>query len=426
MNNPQVLVAGAGPVGQFAALALAHRGIAVEIADTGIWPCKHSYALALHPETIRLLDRYGLQQEVLAAAYPVRSIGLYDKSGRQGEVRLGDASDPAACLAVLRQDFIEGMLEKALAARGVKILWRHEVAALTESAANVAVRVNKLERESRGYIVAHNEWVVGKSTELEVPYVVGADGYNSRVRRSLGAQFPEVGPAQYFAVFEFRTKADPGHEMRLVFDDGATSVLWPLANGYCRWSFELPEYHDAEAELMKDRLYAAGLGYFPTERPKERENEQDSRLPPVLDETSLQHLLAERAPWFAASIDQITWRTIVRFERRLSSSFGAGRLWLAGDAAHTTGPAGIQSMNVGMAEAEELATALAGGGAGALAAYNGRWTETWRQLHGLSAPLRPGPATAPWVAQHAAALTSCLPGHGASLAALAAQLGLTV
>ena len=36
MDNPQVLVAGAGPVGQFAALALASRGLAVQIADTGI------------------------------------------------------------------------------------------------------------------------------------------------------------------------------------------------------------------------------------------------------------------------------------------------------------------------------------------------------------------------------------------------------
>ncbi|MBL0158685.1 MAG: FAD-dependent monooxygenase [Bryobacterales bacterium] len=87
MQDPQVLVAGAGPVGQFAALALARRGVPVEIADTGIWPCKHSYALALHPQTIRLLEGYGLQEEILAEAYPVRTIGLYDKSGRRGASR---------------------------------------------------------------------------------------------------------------------------------------------------------------------------------------------------------------------------------------------------------------------------------------------------------------------------------------------------
>jgi len=424
MHNPHVLVAGAGPVGQFAALALAHRGVAVQIADTGIWPCKHSYALALHPQTIRLLDAYGLKDQVLAAAYPVRAIGLYDKSGKRGAISLGDPADPTACLAVLRQDFIEEMLEKALAARDIKVQWRHEVAELTPGAESVGVRLNKLEKESRGYIVAHNEWVVGKTTELEVPYVIGADGYNSRVRRTLGADFPEVGPAQYFAVFEFQTKANLGHEMRIVLDDGATSVLWPLPNGYCRWSFELPDYHDAGVEMMKDRLFSAGLGYFPTERPKEREAPSESSHPAVLSETSLHNLLAERAPWFLATIDHITWRTIVRFERRLTSSYGAGRLWLAGDAAHTTGPAGIQSMNVGMLEAEELAAALAGGSRASLEAYNGHWTQVWRQLHGMETPLRSDPTTDPWIAQNAAALTACLPAHGPDLAALAAQLNL--
>ena len=47
-------------------------------------------------------------------------------------------------------------------------------------------------------------------------------------------------------------------EMRLVFDEGGMSVLWPLPNGYCRWSFELPDYHDADAEMIKDRLFTAG------------------------------------------------------------------------------------------------------------------------------------------------------------------------
>lgn len=424
MQNPQVLVAGAGPVGQFAALVLSTRGVAVQIADTGIWPCKHSYALALHRQTIRLLGRYGLTQEVLDAAYAVRSIGLYDKSGKRGGISLGDPADPTACVAVLRQDFIEQMLERALAARGVKILWRHEVAELTPHAESVTVHLNKLEKESRGYVVAHDEWVVGKSTELEVPYVIGADGYSSRVRRTIGAQFPEVGRAQYFAVFEFQTKADLGHEMRLVFDDGTTSVLWPLPNGYCRWSFELPDYHDADAEMMKDRLFAGGLGYFPTERPKEREASGEFGYPAVLDESSLHQLLAERAPWFPAEVDHITWRTIVRFERRLTSSFGAGRCWLAGDAAHLTGPAGIQSMNLGMFEADELAGAIVSGSPEAFKAYESHWTQAWRQLHGLDAPLHPGPSTDPWMAQHAAALMSCLPAHGAELAAMAAQLDL--
>jgi len=47
-----------------------------------------------------------------------------------------------------------------------------------------------------------------KKTEMEAAFVVGADGYNSRVRRMLNIDYPEVGQAEYFAVFEFRSDAD--------------------------------------------------------------------------------------------------------------------------------------------------------------------------------------------------------------------------
>ena len=42
----------------------------------------------------------------------------------------------------------------------------------------------------------------------------------------------------------------------------------------------------------------------------------------------------------------------------LAKQFGRNRCWLAGDAAHQTGPVGVQSMNVGFCEAEALSSAL--------------------------------------------------------------------
>ena len=65
-----------------------------------------------------------------------------------------------------------------------------------------------------------------------------------------------------------------------------------------------------------------------------------------------------RAPWFSAGVKEITWCTEVVFEQRLAKQFGRDRCWLVGDAAHQTGPVGVQSMNVGMAEAEALAGVL--------------------------------------------------------------------
>ena len=52
-----VLVVGAGPVGMMAALALAERGVRVRIIDQYRRAALHSYALALHPGSLRLLGK---------------------------------------------------------------------------------------------------------------------------------------------------------------------------------------------------------------------------------------------------------------------------------------------------------------------------------------------------------------------------------
>ena len=62
----QVLVTGAGPVGLFTALSLAERGIDVQIIDKEWRGSSRSYALALHPEALRLLDAVGAGTEKVA------------------------------------------------------------------------------------------------------------------------------------------------------------------------------------------------------------------------------------------------------------------------------------------------------------------------------------------------------------------------
>lgn len=412
-KNPEVLVVGAGPVGQFAALSLAKRGVEVEIVDTGIWACSHSYALALHPDSIQLLDHFGLADAAIESAYPVRTIGFFDEAGRRAEIVLGTADEPRNCMAVLRQDAIEAFIEKALNQAGVKIQWRHEVADLTANVDHVLAKVNTLQRESRGYVVAHSEWVVAKSKKLDLAYVIGADGYESETRRAAGIEFEEVGPAEYFAVFEFRTDADLENEMRVVFANGTSNVLWPLPGGSCRWSFELPNHEDRLAHRDKDRmLLNPGM---------DRSNQ--------LDDAHLRQFIEERAPWFKGSIDHVAWRMIVRFERRLAKSFGQHRMWLAGDAAHTAGPVGVQSMNIGLHESWQLSHAITrilheGAAHSEVEAYGKHWRSEWERLHGLCGGLKAGPEADPWVADHAAKILSCLPAHGRKLGELAGQIGL--
>ncbi len=430
-SSPQVLVAGAGPVGLFASLSLARQGVRVATVDRGVWPCKHSYALALHPESVTLLEKAGIAAQVLEGARMVRRIGVYGGEGQVAGARLDDLPGAHTALAVTRQDHLETALEAALRAQGGEVKWRHEVLGLVESGEGVMASVGRLEKESRGYVVAHTEWVVGKAMEVEAGYVIGADGYNSKVRRSMGIDFPEVGGAEYYAVFECECAADGGDEMKVVVGDGTADVMWPLAGKAVRWSFQLTDYADEEAELLKDKLLAAGFGYFPTERSKDRVMGAGETRADVLSDEHFRRLLAGRAPWFNNEIESITWRTVVRFERRLASPFGKGRMWLAGDSAHLTGPAGIQSMNTGLAEAADLSDLLAavvkGGSPGAvLDDYGQRWQKVWKRLHGIEHKAEAKPNAPSLIKANAARLVSCLPSNARHAGIVAERLGITL
>ena len=405
-KKPEVLVVGAGPVGLFTALSLARRGIEVQIVDKEWRTAAHAYALALHAGSLRLLKDLGLLETVLEQAYPVGTIGLYDGAERRAELGPLD-------VVVMRQDLLESLLEDALKDHGVKVLWNHRVAAMIPEDDHVAVTVDKLAKGSTGYAIAHTEWIIAKTKTFEPPFVVGADGHLSDVRQRLGIDYPSLGPPLHFAVFEFHTDADLHNEMAIVMDDQTTNVLWPLPDGRARWSFQLLDFEDHTAPRRKDRFeIQIGGGRFP-----------------VLDESQLHTFIEERAPWFTGVIGEIDWRLVVRFESRLASAFGQDRMWLAGDAGHMTGPVGIQSMNIGLREAHDLAKTFADilqndRSMENLDVYNRQRLSEWRYLLGLKGGLVAGPETDPWIAQRAGRLLPCFPASGDDLAALAHQLGL--
>lgn len=414
-KKPEVLVVGAGPVGLFAALQLARHNVRVKIIDKRWRLGAHSYALGLHPQTLELLQRVGLDEAVLARARRIESMALLDGEKRKATLRFDALSSRWPFLAVLQQDVLEDLLLNALEREGVEVLWNHEAAVFEMDAEGVRVQVDRLEEESVGYGVAHREWVVAKSHHFEVPFVIGADGHLSDVRRALGISFDRVGETEHYAVFEFRTHAMLGREMRLVLTDGTASVLWPLPDGYCRWGFQVDASEALGESPTGDRLTFA----------------TDTSRFPVLAVDHLKTLLADRVPWFDGSVEDMGWRRLVRFERRLATSFGRDRMWLAGDAAHLAGPIGVHSMNVGMREASDLAEQIAqilheGVSEMRLRSYGRKRTEEWQWLHGVSSEVEASPEADPWIRRHAAGLVGRIPAAGHDLEQLLGQIGLHI
>jgi 2-polyprenyl-6-methoxyphenol hydroxylase-like FAD-dependent oxidoreductase len=201
--------------------------------------------------------------------------------------------------------------------------------------------------------------------------------------------------------------------MRLMLGDGAVDAMWPLPSGRIRFSLAIEAPEVRAEERFKSRLVTqVGERFFQP-----------------LDADTILPVLAARAPWFDLDPDSLGWTIEVRFEHRLAGSFGRDRVWLAGDAAHLTGPAGMQSMNSGLREASDLASRLAailrgGKGGDPLQAYGRERLAEWRFLLGKAGGLRAGAAAPPFATKHAARLLACLPGTDEGMDALAAQIGL--
>ncbi len=411
-KQTDVLVAGAGPVGLFTALALTGRGIEPILLDAQWRTAGRSYALGLHPASLELFDELGLAEDLIGSGSRVDTVAFYRGFDRLGELRLGELDRRYPFILVLPQNRLEKALEESLKKHRLKVRWSHRLARLTAENGKVAADVERLSQDSSGYALASTSTVINKTFTTRAEMVIGADGHRSAVRRLIDIPFEPFGEPQLFAVFEFTITGKSYHEVRIVLDDETVSVLWPLPDGRCRWSFQLPGAVEDGIPRIKSR-FSIQVGQQPY---------------PFVREENLEKFIARRAPWFAGRADKIRWSLAVQFENRLAASFGHDRIWLAGDSAHVTGPAGIQSMNLGLSEARELADLAAGVVRGdtsieALAAYGQRRREIWLDLLGRRS-VEVTDAAPAWARRAADRLVSLIPASGSDLGQLLSQVGL--
>ena len=412
-ERTEVLVVGAGPVGLLTAILLAEAGIEVRIIDREERTASRSYACALHPRTLKLLEGMGLAAPVLEAGRRIEKIAFYDGPSRQAEVNLSQLGGAFPFMAILPQNAFEGLLEQRLSKLGVAVNWNHRFADLHTDAEAVVATIEELGATATGYIVPHWETVVKRSFPVRAQFLVGADGYGSLVRQRLGIEHTRVAGPEFFAAYEFEPEEKVEDEVRVVLDQTTTNVLWPLPGNKYRWTFQLVKSEMASEFPEKERR-GARLAH----------ESVDERI-----RQYVQKVAKQRAPWFSAGVKSITWCTEVVFEHRVAQQFGREHCWLAGDAAHQTGPVGVQSMNVGMAEAATLAGALRKilrdkAPLNLLETCNRDWQEEWRRLLGLTGGPKPRSETSPWVRERRARILSCLPASHEDLARLAGQMAL--
>jgi len=391
-TDPEVLVVGAGPGGLVSALFLKQRGVRVEVVDQDQRTTVHSYALATHPRTLRMLDEVGLAQPLIAAGRKVTKVACYEGSERHAEIDYSALSSEHPFLLVVRQSILESIVAEELRAQKVNVRWGHRLEGLVAEGEGLQARVAELDHAGAGYPVAQS---VAKVHTLRPAFVIGADGYDSAVRRVSGIEMEQLGAADLFAVFEIEASGDLPAEARVILDPDATSVYWPLEEGRCRWGFQIR--NASEHVASKERF---------------------------------EQLVAARALWFTAQPKWIIWSTLALFARRLARRFGDGRVWLAGDAAHQAAPIGVHSLNSGLAEARQLAMRIAriqhaAGSPLLLRDFADETHKNWHDLLGSADKVRVLPTANQWVQRSGSRILECVPASGEDLEPLLGQIGLS-
>lgn len=389
-RSVQVLVVGAGPVGLCAALCAARAGLSVELVDQSYRGFGRGYATLLHPASVRLLDRLGVGDKLRSVGREVHGVGLRVEGAPRLELRL-----PAPALAV-PQSVLEEALLAELRREHIELHAPCEASAIRQDASKVTVRVVRRELVTLGSPADYSDWEPVESSVVHADFVIGADGYESRVRSALGIDVARLGETETFAMFEAPSHADASPDIELGFSSGLASAVVPLARDRARLGFQIDAALDQEAG--PERLH---------------------------------ELLSARAPWFRDGMQQVDWSSTIHFERRLVRRFGAGRVWLAGDAAHVTSPFGAQSMNLGLSEACDVVSRMAaclGGKAGpeVLSEYGSERLREWHKLLGYNVKFDLLPNAPPWLAAHARRIAPALPASGPDLKSLLQQVGLAV
>jgi 2-polyprenyl-6-methoxyphenol hydroxylase-like FAD-dependent oxidoreductase len=225
---------------------------------------------------------------------------------------------------VLQGAALEELLEERLHELDVAIHWNQRFAALRQAGGGISVDVETLAVESGGYPIASRVYVIDKVRQMRPSFVIGADGEASTVRRRMDIGVEPLGASEDYVVLDVEGLLHIDREAHVFVTDDMTSILWPLPGSRLRWTLQLdPKSYDVEAR-------------------------------PPIAQSRVDELLAARAPWFDRSDGDVTWAAFLRFQPALAHSFGSGRTWLAGDAAHVTGALGIEALNEGLREAREL------------------------------------------------------------------------
>ena len=326
-QHTPVLIVGAGLAGLTAATLLGWHGVPCLLVERRSAPSRHPRARGVNLRSMELLRGIpGLEDQlhnagragsrdftiVIAESVTGREIRTLLAPGTMDTTLLSPA---AFCSA--GQDRVEPILLRQARALGADIRLGTELVTFTHS--------------EKGLSATLRDVTTREQTQVAADYLIGADGHRSAVRRALGIGMRGRGTLSHNMSILFR--ADLGVRLR---DRGF--VLYYLQN---------PGFTGVFVSTDDPNIGQVSVEYDPSrESPAEYDMARSVRMVraalgmPELDVTIL---------------DVMAWEMSSLLAERMAS----GRIFLAGDAAHTMPPTGGLGGQTAMQDAADLAWKLA-------------------------------------------------------------------
>ena len=327
MSEPQVIIAGAGPVGLVTALGLAQRGIQVLVLEKNSIEVPPQWrGSTIHPPTLAIFDELGLADEIIAGAIKVEVLQYRDLEIQQ--------------VVNFDYDCLDGLVKFPfrLQYEQYKVLKLLRTAASNNSKIEIQYDslIESVNQDSNGVSVQVSKNGVTKSVRAD--WLVGADGSHSAVRKALGIEldgFTYPYPTTVVATpFKFEDH----------FPGLAPVTYWSGPTG----RLSMIRTPDIWRIAMTTPLEGVDIS----------SDDRGSISEPTQDFIVAIDLLLSRIPGVSLADLELKQYEVYRSHQRIAREFSVDRVALAGDAAHLTTTNGGMGLNSGVQDAAALVKAL--------------------------------------------------------------------